>query len=256
MNKVKSFNKLLGLVLIGSILLQSCSKKISVFSRSNSAKNVKIEKLDFNYLTIKSKIELKETHKTTNATALIRMKKDSVIWFNLSGALGVQGVRGIVTQDSVKVINKVEKTYYTYDFKAISQEFDFPINFDLIQAMLVGDMPKPMEEDNSARSSGKRYIVKQNIDNIYITNFINKESLKLEEVNVTEKETDNSLKLLYKDFREINNQGLPFSVFASLIHHNEFGELETQLNVEVIKADASDKPLKFPFSVPKKYETK
>lgn len=256
MNKVRSYSKLvLGIAIISSLLLQSCSKKIGVF-RSSAAKNVKVEKFDFNYLTIKSKIELKETHKSTNATALIRMKKDSVIWFNLSGALGVQGMRGIITQDSVKVINKVDKIYYVYDFKEISKEFDFPIDFDLIQAMLVGDMPKPMEEDNFAKSSGKRYIVKQNIDDILITNYINKESLKLEEVNVIEKETDNSLKLLYKDFREINSQGLPFTLFASLIHHNEFGELETQLNVEVSKVEASDKPIKFPFSVPKKYETK
>jgi hypothetical protein len=183
------------------------------------------------------------------------MKKDSVIWFNLSGALGVQGVRGIITHDSVKLVNRVEKSYYSYDFKKVSDEFKFPIDFDLIQAMIVGDMPKPLKDSNSTKSSGKRYIIKQNIGNIYITNYVNQETMKLEEVNVTEKETDNSLKLLYKDFRLLNNQGLPFSIFISLIHHNEFGELETQLVIDHSKAEASDKPLKFPFSVPKKYET-
>lgn len=235
-------------------MLQSCSKNITVFNRSTPVKDLKVEQLNFDYMTIKSKVEFKEAHKTTNATAQIRLKKDSVIWFNLSGALGVQGVRGIITKDSVKVINKVEKQYYAYDFKEVSKEFQFPIDFELIQAIVVGDMPKPLNDDSNAKIIGKRYVIKQNIDNFRITNYIGQENMKLEEVNVTEKETDNSLKLLYKDFRPIDNQGIPYSIFASLIHHNEFGELETQLSIDHSKVETSDKPIKFPFTVPKKYE--
>jgi hypothetical protein len=238
------------------LLLQSCSKKISVFSRSYDSEDLTIDELNFDYLTIKSKIQFKEAHKTTRATTLIRMKKDSIIWFNLTGALGVQGVRGIITKDSVKIINRVEKVFYKYDFKEVSKEFKFPIDFDLIQSMIVGDMPKSLTEDNSVRKHNGKYLIKQNIENIRISNVINQETLKLEEVNVTEKETDNSLKLLYKDFKNVNDQGLPFSIFLSLIHHNEFGELETQLTIDHLKAEPSDKSLKFPFSIPKKYEAK
>jgi len=254
LNKVKSFSKQFVVLSISIILLQSCSKNLSVFSKSYSADDLKIEELTFDYLTIKSKIQFKEPHKTTKATALIRMKKDSIIWFNLSGALGVQGVRGIITKDSVKIINRVEKKYYQYDFNAVSNEFKFPIDFNLIQSMIVGDMPKPIGDNNSIKKSNGQYIIKQNIENIKIANYVNQMSMKLEEVSVTEKETDNSLKLLYKDFKDVNGQGLPFSIFISLIHHNEFGEIETQLNIDHIKAEASDKPLRFPFSIPKKYE--
>jgi len=223
-----------------------------VFSKSYSAEDLKIEKIDFKYLTIKSKIQFKEQHKTTKATALIRMRKDSVIWFNLSGALGVQGVRGIITKDSVKIINRIDKAYYLYGFKEVSEEFKFPIDYNLIQSMIVGDMPKPLTDETSIKKSNNRYMIKQNIEAIRIINYINQTSMKLEEVSVTEKETDNSLKLLYKDFKNVNGQGLPFSIFISLIHHNEFGEIETQLNIDHIKAEASDKLLRFPFSIPKK----
>lgn len=256
LKKVKLFSSWIGVIFLSLLLLQSCSKKISVFSKSYSAKDLKIEKLDFEYLTIKSKIQFKETHKNTKATAVIRLKKDSVIWFNLSGALGVQGIRGIITKDSVKIINRVEKSYYIYDFDEVSKEFKFPIDYSLIQAMIVGDMPRQIDDSNSIKKNNGRYIIKQNIENIRITNFVNQQTMKLEEVSVTEKETDNSLKLLYKDFKNVNEQGLPFSIFISLIHHNEFGELETQLTINHFKAEASDKPLKFPFSIPKKYEAK
>ncbi len=255
MNKVRLFNSA-SLLLLAVIILPACSKKISVFSKSYTAKDLNIQQLDFDYLTIKSKIVFKETHKTTKATALIRMKKDSVMWFNLSGALGIQGIRGLITKDSVIILDKVNKAYYSYNFEKVSKEFNFPIDFDLIQAMIVGDMPKPITKDNSIKKNGDRYLVKQNIDRINIVNFVNTQTMKLEEVNVTEKETDNSLKILYKDFRNVNNQGLPFSIFISLIHHNEFGQLETQLFIDHTKAEPSEKPLKFPFTIPKKYEAK
>ncbi len=254
LNKAKSFSSYICLLFLGILVLQSCGKSITGFSRSYSAKDLKIEKFEFEYLSIKSKIEFKETHKTTKATANLRLKRDSIIWFNLSGALGVQGVRGIITKDSVKMLNRVEKSFYVYDFNELSKEFQFPIDFNLIQAMIVGDMPKPLKDTNSVKKNGERYIIKQNIENIRIANFVNEQTMKLEEVSVTEKETDNSLKLLYKDFKNVNNQGLPFSIFISLIHHNEFGELENQLTINHIKAETSEKSLKFPFSIPKKYE--
>lgn len=249
-----SFNSSISYLLLLVILLSGCSKKLNVFSRTYDRESLAIQEFKFDYLTIKSKVKLEETHKTTNATALLRIKKDSIIWFNLSGALGVQGMRGIITQDSVKLINRVDKQYLAYSYEDVSKEFNFPIDYDLVQAMIIGDMPKSKEPDDNTRLTKGRYIVRQNLGNIAIANYINPGIMKLEEVFVTEKESDNSLKLLYKDFRELNNQAFPFSSFISLIHNNEFGELETQLTIEHNRVEVSDEPLKFPFTVPKKYE--
>jgi hypothetical protein len=237
-------------------LLSSCSSKIAIFSKTYDRESLNIQQLDFDYLTIKSKIELKEQHKTTNVTALIRLKKDSVIWFNLSGALGVQGMRGIVTQDSVFIINRVAKEYSIYNFNDVAKEFNFPIDFSLLQSMIIGNMPKPNEPDQLIKHENEQYIIRQNINDILIDNFIDESNMKVVEVQVTEKETDNSLKLLYKDFRDLNDQAFAFSAFVSLIHHNEFGQLETQMVIEHAKVEAPEKELKFPFNIPSKYVRK
>ena len=237
-------------------LLSSCSSKIAIFSKTYDRESLNIQQLDFDYLSIKSKIELKETHKTTNVTAIIRIKKDSLIWFNLSGALGVQGMRGIITQDSVYIINRVAKEYSIFNFNAVAEEFNFPIDFALLQSMIIGNMPKPDEPDQLVKHEHDKYIVRQNINNILIDNYIDDTNMKVVEVQVTEKETDNSLKLLYKDFREINSQAFPFSAFVSLIHHNEFGQLETQMVIEHQRVEAPEKELKFPFNIPNKYARK
>ena len=237
-------------------ILNSCGSRFAMFSRTYDSESLDIQQLDFDYLAIKSKIELKEQHKSTDATAVLRIKKDSIIWFNLSGALGVQGMRGIITQDSVYVINRVEKQYSIFSFDAVSEEFNFPIDFSLLQSMIVGNMPKSEYRSQFVKRENGHYIVKQNINDILIENYIDDKKMKLVEIQVTEKETDNALKLLYKDFREINDQAFPFSAFVSLIHFNEFGQLETIMNIEHAKVETPDKPLKFPFTIPDRYERK
>ena len=254
--KAGSYSKLLIFFVAALPLLNACGTKVATFSNTSDRASLNIQQLEFDKLSIKSKIELFEPHKTTKLTALVRIKKDSIIWFNLSGALGVQGVRGIVTNDSVYMINRVAKEYSIYSFSDVAKEFDFPIDFSLLQSMIVGNMPKPNEPDQSIKHQGKKYIVKQTINNILIDNYIDDSNMKLIEVLVTEKKTDNSLKLLYKDFREVNTQAFPFSTFISLIHHNEFGQLETQMTIEHSRVESSEKELKYPFNIPNKYARK
>lgn len=252
--KGKLYNKaFLYTALIALVLVASCGKKVTVFTKTYDRENLDIQELDFTYISIKSKIDLKEAHKNTNATALVRIKKDSVIWFNLTGTLGVQGMRGMITRDSVKIINRVDKEYQVYSIKEVATEFNFPIDFELIQSMIVGNMPKPKEQDDYIKMQSGKFVIRQNIEDILIDNYVDRDIMKLVEVNVLEKSTNNSLKLLYKDFKEINDQAFPFSSFISLIHHNEFGELETQLTINHSKVEVSDTPLKFPFNIPKKY---
>ena len=62
--------------------------------------------------------------------------------------------------------------------------------------------------------------------------------------------------LLYGDFQQVDEQFFPFSSFVSLIHNNEFGELETKVDIKHSKVEFSDKELKFPFTIPNKYAKK
>lgn len=250
------YSKNLILLFLAVFLLGACSKRGAIFTRTVDRDELSIQELDFDYLSIKSKVELTEPNKVTKVTALIRMKKDSLIWFNLSGALGVQGLRGIVTTDSVRIINRVESEYATYSFDDISREFNFPIDFSIVQSMIIGDMPKPGITEQYVKRESKKYVIRQNMDNVLIDNYIDEANMKLVEVQVKERDTENELKLMYKDFRVLNNQAFPYSAFASLIHFNEFGQLETQMLIEHTRVDVPEKELKFPFNIPNKYVRK
>ena len=250
LNKINSL-----LLLIVLILLGSCSKKIAPIDDASNLSRVDLNLSEFNfdYMQIKSKIQFREATKNQNANALVRMKKDSIIWFNLTGALGVQGVRGILTKDSIKVINRVDKVYWKYTWNDLSKEFNFPVDYDLIEAMILGEMPKGEQKDEEIIKDKSRYVIHQTFGEILIDNFVNPELKVVEEVRINETTSSNSLTLFYKNFGVVNEQVFPYNSYLSLQHTNEFGEVETNLNIDHGKAEVSDKPLKFPFSIPEKY---
>jgi hypothetical protein len=39
------------------------------------------------------------------------MKKDSLIWISVNGALGIEGMRVLIDKDSVRILNKLDKEY-------------------------------------------------------------------------------------------------------------------------------------------------
>src|SRR3954447_6158063 len=66
-------------------------------------------KIVFNTFNAKVRVQYSGKEGGDEATAYIRLKKDSAIWLSLRGALGIEGFRVLITRDSVKVMNLLKK---------------------------------------------------------------------------------------------------------------------------------------------------
>jgi len=238
-----------------SIGLYSCSKKISGITKdSDISKDFYINEFQFDYFILKSKINLVDDGKKQNATVLFRIKKDSIIWFNISGSLGIQGVRGILTKDSVKILNRVEKEYSEYDYNELSKLFKFNLSYDLIEAIIVGNPPRKIEAVNEAKLVKDQFWITQKENQYNILSKVNSATRRLQEVTVTEDSTGNKLELKYNNFQLIEQQVFPFSCNISLFYETNKGIIVTNLDIIHNKVEISDKSLKFPFNIPNKYE--
>ena len=243
-------NKVSFLLLI-TVVLSSCGKSLISFSSDKSAYD--INSFDFDYLQMKSKLEISYEGKegTQNATASVRIKKDSIIWFNLSGTLGIQGLRGVFTKDSVKIINRVEKDYTQLSYDAFSEDFNFPVNFDLLQAMLLGN--PSLTEGGEMKNKDGKYFIEYNVNDIQVFSYINRDEKKLEELRLIELPTSNSLDVTYSDFQDVQGQRFAMRGDVELRYKDNTGNLETNIGINHTKVEIPPKPLKFPFNVPNKY---
>jgi hypothetical protein len=96
---------------------------------------------DFQWLGMKISTETEFNNERESFKANIRMKRDSAIWISVSPLMGVEMLRVLITRDSVKYVSKIprNKHYYVGDFKAISEKLGMEVDFDMLQALLVGN---------------------------------------------------------------------------------------------------------------------
>lgn len=219
---------------------------------------VNIENVDFKYLTAKSKISFKSKDQDIdNANVSMRMRKDSILWLQI--VVGpIEVVRGIITRDSIQIIDRHNKAYYQYDFASLSQKFNFQLSFDLIQSILVGNMPIPKKPGERFKKENEYFMLRQNEGKISLENYIGEQNRRLKKLLVTEQPGKNSLTLNYEDFTQLNNYLFPYTSLIQLDYESKQDQqrYQTVFRIKHQKVELSEKTLSFPFSIPAKYEKK
>ncbi|WP_439559166.1 DUF4292 domain-containing protein [Dyadobacter sp.] len=219
---------------------------------------VKINEVAFDYLTAKSKVSLQsKSQNFDNVNVNIRMKKDSIIWLSVTG-VGLEVARGIITRDSIVFMDKIHRDYFVFNYEQLSRQYNFDLNFDLLQSMIVGNPPFPQEADTRFVKMNEFYVLRQIKDRLEIENFISESTLKLSRLKATEVPTQNTFLLDYEDFKDVGGVLFPF---ASVINLNVKSLKDQQVNqtdmrIKHSKVEMQRESPGFPFNVPSSYKRK
>ena len=69
----------------------------------------------------------------------LRMRRDSVIWISVSPMMGLEGLRALVTKDSILVVDRVDKTYLYESLDYLVSQWNISQDFEEFQRMLLGE---------------------------------------------------------------------------------------------------------------------
>ncbi|MEY3404888.1 MAG: hypothetical protein RL161_318 [Bacteroidota bacterium] len=242
---------ILSLVLISALNI-ACSKKI--LPAVTVAREVEVEEVDFEYLHGRARMILKDQNKEREVKANIRIRKDSVIWMNFS-VMGVQGGKALIDKDSITVVSTVNKEYFVFEFRALSDRLHFDVNYDILQAALLGNLINEKSPTDQVSEDAQYDLLEQTKGNLTIINKINKQTKKLEFVEMKELGTENKLSIVYSNFQPVGTKQFPYNGTIDLLYKGSNGVLNnTSITFEYNKAEVGDRELKFPFNIPKKYE--
>lgn len=100
--------------------------------------SIRYRQLQFEYLTGRAKVHVVMENEETDFTANIRMKRDSAIWVSISPALGVEAVRLLMTVDSIRVIERLEKKRYARNYGYFRSYTSLPVDFFTMQQLILG----------------------------------------------------------------------------------------------------------------------
>ncbi len=167
-------------IIIGFTACKSSSGGSSADNPKKKSTQLEIDILEYDFYASKAKIYFEDLAQEIKANADIRLKKDSIIWVSMRSATGIEGVRALITKDSILVINRLEKEYYAYRFEDLSEKFKFEFDFDMIQSIIVGNIPLNTKTKSKVKREKDHFIVNGSISKpranltMYVNRYINK----------------------------------------------------------------------------------
>lgn len=67
----------------------------------------------------------------------LRIRKDSLVWLSITATMGVEVLRAKVNNDSVWILNRLEKTYLAEPLDTVSAQLGLPLSLPLVQTLLL-----------------------------------------------------------------------------------------------------------------------
>jgi len=189
----------------------------------------------------------------TNFTAKVRMKKDSVIWMSVSVALGIEVARVMLTPDSIMMINRLQKNYFTGGYDYLSTTLGVPVSYEMAQAIFTGEPYYPVDKKMKLSLESDSYQMKNNPGpteiqkTVFIQPFlyyVTQQSY-IDPVSTRALHAENQSSTITDDLVWVNKMALTFVDGAA----NSTVSLEMQVNA--IKTESN---LSFPFSIPDKFD--
>ena len=239
----------LGILLLFS--LSACvSNKTLLNTSSNSANEIlkksqeKAVQLDWFTAQLKGKAQLNDNQYPINAQ--LRMRKDSVIWISVSAILGLEAMRVHLTPDSLKLINRLNSSYFIGEISALSSQYNIPLTFEEIQNALLGGHSFTLKHQFKLKSSEGNYVLLADIESLSYVFQLSENYLPQE---IVSRRSDSAfVRLAYPNFVEVNTQWLPQNI-----------ELEAVANKKNLNAHFTyskmliNRPKKIKFSIPSSY---
>lgn len=220
-------------------------------------------------VTAKASVIIVNEGNETSLNINFRSKKDSIIWISISPALGIEVARLMITEDSVKVLDKINNKYEVASFESINKMLQMKVNFEIVQALLYGNFFAYKKNENRFNSV---YLEDSLGSQFYILSSLNKKKLKrsLEEkdlnkpviqdvyvndatyrinrVQVEDQRINKILNTEYSDFRLTDGGLFPFKSKTNIT-----ADKNIEIRIEYGKV-AKAESLDFPFNIPNNYE--
>lgn len=185
-----------------------------------------------------------------NSTAQLRMKKDSIIWISVTPAFGLEMMRILVTPDSFKVIDRINRGYQSLPYQYISRymaidTIDFYSLQKLISGNIIHDVKDYYADTDSTHYQLNNYSQFHQrsvriIPDIYRPAMVSTEKPAVRQY----------MKIEYSDYEELESYKFPMKIDISL----KMPEI-MRISIEHSRVTFVDSP-NVSFTVPDSYEKK
>jgi len=193
----------------------------------------------------------------------LRICTDSLIWISITPLLGIEVARILISRDSVKFVDRLNKKYSVSDFQYLNELLQVNVDFDIIQGVLTGNLfAYKKNKFNSVYIEEKYYILstlskralKRSLEDVDINKpivqdlWVDDTTYRITRLNVEDQRVSKSLLTDYEDHRITEGGLFPFKS-TTIIKADK----NLKIEIEYLKLTLNNE-IEFPFNIPAGYE--
>jgi hypothetical protein len=183
-------------------------------------------------------------------TAFIRLEQDKRIWISINATLlGIEVFRALITPDSAKVLNKMDKVYQLRSISYLKEISHLPFDFKILQSLILGN-PIYLDSNILYYKKDVQGISVLSIGPVF-RNYLtlnNDLSLKHSKLDDVDQMKARYCDITYGQYEKVDT--VVFSTYRK-IAVAEKARLDIELNFNKYSFNEN---LDFPFSIPKNYK--
>ena len=262
MANVGKFQTFVFCLLSFAFFITSCSTNKSTSSlRTLSANHIirEVEDNRFEFDNLDTKFNVRLEGNNIGLKGQLKMKNDSVIWISLSLKLGIEVARVMITEDSVKLINRTNKTYFVESVDKFQERLPSEVTMQFLQDILVGnDILLSKNDKFKVTIDDNNYKLESDKNTFWITPKTFKvKSCQLSAVSYQLSAISYQLSAVngqrstvsvsYDNFQYVNGNLLPTKI---ILNANEDFDIKLEIDYSEVKVGER---LEFPFNISKKF---
>lgn len=237
---------LAGLLLV--LLNWGCAQKVISPTGTAEMESFAPSKTEYGFLQAKAKIVLEEdSGKITRGTLQLRAKKDSLIWFSLSPGLGVEAIRGLLSQEKIQILNRMGAGDVNLSYVEFERRFGIKLTLDLFQNMIWGDSPYPTSYEDRLVRVGKKFELTQVRDQVRYFSKIDSRNGKVTELSSTAIASKGSFLASFSEYQISGTQFFPVEALFKVAFETPQLTQNFRIYVTWTSLDPQAEPLSFPF---------
>lgn len=235
-------------VLMLVILSWGCAQKVSPIIGNEEMESFAPRITEYGYLEAKAKLVLEENSgKITRGTLQLRAKKDSLIWFSVSPGLGVEAVRGLLSQEKIQIVNRMGTEDINLSYGEFERRFGIKLSLGLVQNILWGDPPYPASYEDRLVRVGKKFELTQVRNQVRYFSKVDTRHGKVSEFSSISIAGKGSLLASFPEYQNLEAQAFPVEALFKVAF--ETPEVAQNFRIYITWSSLNPKadPLTFPF---------
>jgi hypothetical protein len=200
------------IVFLGLIAFSGCKPTETTgdggkVSKKYVLKKMSENKLDYDWFSAKVRVNYKSKDEAVTATMQVKIEKDKKIWISAQ-KFGFEGVRVLIEEDSIHILDRLKRTYTVSDFSYIQKELNLPANIKAVQDFIVGN-PLALGKDAvyNIKEEALQILLIAVDNNFRATYSIDNISFNLRSLTVEDTEVERLIVVNQFDYAPIENKG-------------------------------------------------